>query len=420
MIKKIVIYLCLTYLPLQAQLMEEETGPIMPSVDFVNTSDQEHFQLLIRGLNQFAFNIYGKLSENRGNFCVSPFAIAANLTMVSNGAKQLTSTEIQSVLHYPSALNLLVGDLNLLLLSKPTKPKNAAYLLSANAIWIQKNIPLLVSFQQILKRDFQINPGIVDFQQESFKAVRTINEWVSTQTKNKMGQLINNQDIHRQTNLVLTSGIYLQGQWKTPFNLSLTKRENFYITANNRSILVPLMALSGEFSYYFEPGFECVTLPYVFGDKGPQIMATFVIPQTFADLKNLEKSLSEDNWLKWQKQAEMRTLHFFLPRFRVDDRLDLTRILPSMGIKSAFTSTANFSGITTEKQLFIDYASHRAIYRIDEKGSDLSSPVSTPMTSQPQPNDQPTQEVKANHPFVFIVWDQKSRAILLIGRISLP
>lgn len=417
--KRIIYFLLGMQLSLYAQ-NQPVSEPSVPPINLVSSSDQEHFQLLIRGMNQWAFDLYKHLSRQPGNFCASPFSIAANLTMAGNGAKQATSTAIQQLLHYPAALNLLVGDLNLLLLGTPTTPKNAAQLLSANAIWIQKEIPLLVSFQQIIRRDFQISIGIVNFEQEAFKAVQTINEWGAKQTRNKMNQIISPQDIGRQTRLVLTSGVYLQGQWLEPFNTSLTKRDVFYMTPQH-SFMLPFMVQTGEKMYNKGGNWESVTLPYVSGDKGGQFMMTFLIPSASTDLKTLENSLTQEYWLDLQKNARLTPLTLYVPRFRVEDRLELSRVLPEMGLKIAFTPEADFSGISATEKLFINAATHRAIYRVDEKGSDSSQSLYKRLADQkPIENEAPAQELRLNRPFIFVVWEMKSQAIVFVGRIMQP
>jgi serpin B len=416
--KRIICFLLGIQLSLCAQ--EQPAEPTTPPVNFVNPSDQGHFQLLIQGMNQWAFDLYKHLSRQPGNFCASPFSIAANLVMVGNGAKQATSTAIQQLLHYPAGLNLLVGDLNLLLLGVPTTPKNAAQLLSANAIWIQKGIPLLVSFQQVIQRDFQISIGIVNFEQEAFKAVQTINEWGAKQTKNKINQIISPQDVGRQTHLVLTSGVYLQGQWVEPFNSSLTKRDIFYMTPEHSSML-PFMVQTGQKMYNKGDKWESVTLPYVSGDKGGQFMMTFLIPATPTDLKVVENSLTQELWLDLKKNARLTPLNLYVPRFRVEDRLELGRVLPEMGLKIAFTPEADFSGISTTEKLFINTATHRAIYRVDEKGSDASSSLYQRIADQkPIENETTAQELRLNRPFIFVVWEMKSQAIVFVGRIMQP
>jgi len=394
--------------------------PLMPTVSTVNASDQEHFQLLIRGMNQFAFDLFQLLSRQPGNFCISPFSIAASLTMAGVGARQETSTQIQQLLHYPAALNLLVGDLNLLLLSPSNGPKNTAQLLSANAIWIQKNIPLLISFQQIIQRDFQIKVGIVNFKEEVAKTLRLINEWGAKQTKNKINQIVNAQDVSQQTQLLLTAAIYLQGQWAQPFNPSLTQRELFYVTPHY-SVMAPMMHQTGEFLYQKGEKWESVTVPYLAGEKGAQFMLTCLVPLNASDLKSLENDLNEANWLMWQKREKMTPLTFTLPRFRLENRFNLETLLKNRGVGQIFTPQADFSGISTDHKLFIDAATHKVIFKIDEKGSDVLT-LANPRVSLEQ-NLNPlsgAQTIQLNHPFVFIIWDQTSRTIIFIGRLNQP
>src|SRR5690606_3977504 len=91
------------------------------------------------------------------------------------------------------------------------------------------------------------------------KALKTINDWVSTNTKGKIPSIIekiNNDDV-----MFLINAVYFKGEWKTKFEKSKTSNEPF--TLDNGTVRqVPTMMGEVSLSYYNDEKFSVIKLPY--------------------------------------------------------------------------------------------------------------------------------------------------------------
>lgn len=86
----------------------------------------------------------------------------------------------------------------------------------------------------------------------------------------------------------------------------------------------------------------------------------------------------------------------------------------------AFTENADFSGMEPKKELFITDALHKAFIDVDEVGTEAAAAtaVSVGVTSMPPPKVVP--EFRADHPFFYIIKDNKAESILFMGRLTRP
>src|SRR5947209_4175344 len=57
-------------------------------------------QSIVDGNNEFAFDLYNRLSQKKGNIVFSPYSISSALAMTYGGARGRTAEEIARVLHF--------------------------------------------------------------------------------------------------------------------------------------------------------------------------------------------------------------------------------------------------------------------------------------------------------------------------------
>jgi serpin B len=92
-----------------------------------------------------------------------------------------------------------------------------------------------------------------------------------------------------------------------------------------------------------------------------------------------------------------------------------------MGMKSAFDpDTADFSGMTDKEALFISVVIHKAFVDVNEEGTEAAAATGIAMTGAAfaEPKEPPV--FRADHPFVFMIRDNRNGAILFLGRITNP
>jgi serine protease inhibitor len=88
---------------------------------------------------------------------------------------------------------------------------------------------------------------------------------------------------------------------------------------------------------------------------------------------------------------------------------------------SAFKDDADFSGMSSVEHLKLSAVIHAAFVDVDEKGTEAAAAttVLTDGTSEPPGEDKPAV-FRADHPFMFLIRDLRSGAILFLGRLANP
>jgi serpin B len=105
-----------------------------------------------------------------------------------------------------------------------------------------------------------------------------------------------------------------------------------------------------------------------------------------------------------------------LPKFKYSSAsLDLGQILKAMGMQEPFNMEADFSGITGAKNLNINNIIHKALIDVNEKGTKAAAVTVIGVGATCMPD-----EINVNRPFIFIIRDITTHAILFMGRVSKP
>jgi len=112
-----------------------------------------------------------------------------------------------------------------------------------------------------------------------------------------------------------------------------------------------------------------------------------------------------------------------MPRFGIETRAELVPILEELGMSLATdASSADFSGITTADRIFIQKVIHQANIDVDEKGTEAAAATAVEMgvggCTGPEPAK--TIAIRLDRPFLFLIRDVRSGAILFMGRVVDP
>jgi serpin B len=108
-----------------------------------------------------------------------------------------------------------------------------------------------------------------------------------------------------------------------------------------------------------------------------------------------------------------------MPKFKVMAQFQLQDVLGWMGMRQAFGPAADFSGMTGRRELFISDVIHQAWVSVDEEGTETAAATAV-MESPIDKVPPPSPIFRADHPFVFLVRDNRSGAILFMGRVTDP
>jgi serpin B len=366
-------------------------------------------------MNAFTTAAYKQLMGGGGNLILSPFNIATALSMALAGARGRTAQEIQSVLrlHYDPTYDAALGALLAGLAKDCNTGGNELH--TANGLWVQKGFAIQPAFENTLADDYHAPLTPLDFIADPEASRSRINRWTEEQTKEKIKDLLAPGSIDAQTRLVLTSAIYFYGKWQDPFLASRTEAAPFTLPAG-ATTQANFMNQTSRFGYAETPSAQVLEMRYA----GTEIAFDILLPKILTGLPDLEKSLTPENLTGWLGSLASRNVELSLPKFRAESAFSLGKALSTMGMPTAFTGKADFSGIDPKRGLAISEVVHKAFVDVAEQGTEAAA--ATGITMRATAVRRPEQAVvfRADHPFLFLIRDTQTGVVLFIGRLMNP
>ena len=192
-----------------------------------------------------------------------------------------------------------------------------------------------------------------------------------------------------------------------------------FTTASGSKKILPTMRQGGSFRYLENAQFQAVALPY----RGSQMARYVLLPAPDSSLAKLVESLSAARWEEWTRQFTESKGSLELPHFKVDSCMQLARTLIEFGMERAFDGKhAEFGGIQDEAPLWLDQVLHRAVAEVNEEGTEAAAATMMVFagSSLRKQRPEPYFRMIVDRPFVFLVRDEVSGAILFLGFVIDP
>jgi serpin B len=362
----------------------------------------------------FAGRLLGVVARGGGTVALSPFSISEALAMTFAGARGQTAKQIQQALDFRLPPSRLHAALNALDQALATINQPGVTLDIANALYGQKGEPFRPEFLALLARDYGAGMRIVDFEHATEQARSAINSWVSQRTRGKIAQLLPQGVLDSLTRLVLVNAVYLNAKWKSPFEKPQTSPAPFHTPQG--TIEVPTMHQDGKFDYLRAPGYQALELPY----RGDRLAFDVLLPDS-GSFSSVESRLAAVGPLQLLQGLAPQSVSVALPKLRLRTSLELADSLKSMGMPLAFApGQADLSGIAGRPgDLYIKDVVHQAYIRVDEAGTEAAAAtgVIVAATSAQVP---PPITFNVDRPFMFLIRDTKTGAILFLGTVVRP
>jgi serpin B len=274
----------------------------------------------------------------------------------------------------------------------------------------------MAEFLAITRNVYHAELAEVDFAGQPEAARARINLWVEQETHEKIKDLVPHGVIKPLTRLVLTNAIYFKGDWSHPFPKAATTDEAFHVSSE-QSVQVPLMHRTDDLRFAAIDALSVLELNY---GKG-ELSALFLLPDAIDGLPALEAKLSQENLSRWTAALANRKVDVFLPRFKLSSEFSLSSALTAMGMTQAFDENqADFSGISTQEKLYISAVLHKAFVDLNEEGTEAAAATAVVITARAVFRPDPPVIFRADHPFLFLIVDNRTRSILFLGRVTRP
>jgi serine protease inhibitor len=370
--------------------------------------------------NAFATDLYGVLRTKEGNLFFSPYSITTALAMTRAGARGETATGMDEVLHFGDGIPAAEHARLAAALQPGTvtegwgedATKHLAHEMRvANTIWAQDGLKMEAPFLATLKNGFKAPLERIDFTQTA-KARKIINDWVAVKTEDRIRDIIPEDLPTADTLIALANAIWFKAAWKDPFNERFTAEAPF-TTASGKQVPIPLMHRNGTFGYTETDDLKALEIPY----RGEETSMVILLPRKPDGLPAVESALSADSLAGLIGAMKEQQVDAKIPKFEITAPIDLTGILPKMGMTAAFNADrADFTGMTTAKPLFIGAVLHKAFIKVDEAGTEAAAATVVMMMKGGVPHVQAT--FTADHPFLFLIRHRKTGLILFLGRFA--
>ncbi len=392
---------------------DEESTPIVDD----NGVTPEEVSTVIEANNKFALDLYSRYKTKEDNIFFSPYSISTALAMTYEGARGQTAEEMQSVFYFPeddderrSSYANLYNEIN--------KEDKEYKLNTANALWAEHSFQFLDEYFNIVEEYYGGKVTNLDFKQDPEGSRIIINDWVEEKTNNKIKDLIPSGLIDSMTRLVLTNAIYFKGEWVKQFNEDATQEQNFRVSSSDGVKVQMMQRIDNEsiFNYAEDDKLQILEMPY----SGEDLSMLIFLPKN-DDMKALENSINVEKLTEWRANLEKKRVDIFIPKFKLETKYFMAQDLMEMGMPSAFVS-ADFSGITGKKDLFISNVIHQAFVEVNEEGTEAAAATAVimPLTSIGSEPGPQIPTFRADHPFIFIIQQNDTGNILFMGRVDNP
>jgi serpin B len=388
--------------------------------------------------NAFAADLYSHIRAGTtdANLITSPLSASVALTMTYGGAKGATASEMATALHLdPSAGSIFDGQNALTqalsgraasaLAQAQTQsqshdtpaPSASDFQLSVvNSVWGQKNYPWEATFLDLMAKSYGTGVYLEDFAGQPDPSRQAINAWVSTQTADKINDLLPAGSIDGSTRMVLVNAIHLKLPWATPF-VTMFTAPGAFTRADGTSVTASFMSEQVFLPYADDGQAQIVALPLSGGD----LAVVFALPH--GDLATYEAGLGAGGSAALAVPSAGSQLNVAVPKVTfTSSSVSLTAALKDMGMHQAFEAgQADFSGLCAAPDggnLYVADVLQKAMLAMQESGVEAAAATAVILDDHAAVETQAT--VTLNRPFLVSIVDKTSGAVLFLGEIGDP
>ena len=377
-----------------------------------SASTPEGVKQVVNANNQFAIDLYQRINKQakqaENNVFFSPYSLSTAMAMLYAAAEGETKQQIQKTFHYPTPA--ILNPNSAALYNQFNKPNPNYDLSTVNDLWMRQGLSPNQSYLDTVKRYYGGQVTNLDFASRPEPSRQTINKTIANHTKQMIPELLPEGSIKSSTAAVLTNAVYFKGDWKSAFAGSY---KSDFIDYDGNDSAVKMMTKTANFGYTEDEKVKVLNLPY----KGDDLSMIVILPQSKGKLamQALVKNLSADQIGQWTHNMKIKAVDLQLPKFKMEQDYKMDELLAEMGMPIAFDSRADFSLFNNKLPLAVDSIIHKAVIEVDEKGTVAAAATSIGPVLVSANYD---VEFNANRPFIFMIKDNKTDAILFFGQVN--
>lgn len=377
-----------------------------------SASTPEGVKQVVTANNQFAIDLYQQINKQakqaENNMFFSPYSLSTAMAMLYTAAEGETKQQIQKTFHYPTPA--ILNPNSAALYNQFNKPNPNYDLSTVNDLWMRQGLSPNQTYLDTVKRYYGGQVTNLDFASRPEPSRQTINKTIANHTKQMIPELLPEGSIKSSTAAVLTNAVYFKGDWKSAFAGSY---KSDFIDYDGNDSAVKMMTKTANFGYTEDEKVKVLNLPY----KGDDLSMIVILPQSKGKLamQALVNNLSADQIGQWTHNMKIKAVDLQLPKFKMEQDYKMDELLAKMGMPITFGSRADFSLFNNKLPLAVDSIIHKAVIEVDEKGTVAAAATSIGPVLVSANYD---VEFNANRPFIFMIKDNKTDAILFFGQVN--
>ena len=372
---------------------------------------------LSESFNEFTLDVYKNLaSKDNENMFMSPSSVMVVMAMVHAGARGNTESQMKKTLKLErleqKEIHASFGEF-----VKSMKKENDNFTLTmANKLYPHVDKMILDEYVKFVGKHFLTEMQMLDYSSNPEACRLEINKWVEEETKNKIKDLLAPGTITDLTALVVVNAIYFKGDWADKFDAKDTRKQSFHVTAS-KTIQVDMMFKNFEkIKYGHIEHLDCsvLELPY----KGGELSMMTLLPNKQDGLSSMEKKLTANDLRSIGSFLRPTNVDVSLPKFKLESTFKLNDCLIELGMPDLFhMNLADLSGMSKTEQLYVSHVVHKAYVDVNEEGTEAAAATAAGIMLCSMPY---IQTFMADHPFLFIILDNRNGVPLFIGRVVAP
>ena len=378
-----------------------------------SASTPEGIKQVANANNQFAIDLYQQINKQakqaENNIFFSPYSLSTAMAMLYAAAEGETKHQIQKTFHYPTPA--ILNPNSAALYNQFNKPNPNYDLSTVNDLWMRQGLSPIQNYLHTVQRYYGGKVTNLDFKNSPEPSRQTINKTIAKHTKQMIAELLAKDSIKADTAAVLTNAVYFKSEWAQPLGLR-GSTQPFY-NLNGTTTDTNFMYSIESFDYMEDERVQVVELPY----KGDELSMLVVLPKSkeAAAMQKLIANLSTAQINKWTERLESKEIFLNMPKFKLEQIYKMESILTEMGMPIVFSNKADFSLFNDKLPLAVDSVIHKAVVEVDEKGTVAAAATSIVVRVVSASYN---AELTADHPFMFMIKDSKTDAILFLGQVN--
>jgi serpin B len=378
---------------------------------------------LTEGLNDVGYDLFHYLADGDGDIVLSPLSIGLAFGMLDLGATGTVAQALDDLFGYPVEGDARYSAFNTLeqgVVSEPGPVSNdpedgypeVPIVRVGNRMFRDAAFEAYPEYAEGLARWFGAGVEPLQIAGDPEAARLYINGWVDEKTMGLIPELIPQGLINADTVMVLVNTLYLKAQWAEQFDEAATEDADFTLL-DGTTVTVPLMHALLDTRAYVGDEFAAVEIPYSYtGD-----LSMLVILPDEGAYADIESRLGTEFVASADALLDVTPVDLHLPRFESSSDINLRQAFEEgLGVTGLFY-VPELLGIG--EGIFVTDAVHSATIVVDEEGTEAAAATAI-MAGKGAPNMDEIVEIRVDRPFLYLIRDGSTGAVLFVGRVLDP